>query len=800
VAASVQIIDTPFLLLDGYMEVDAEGSVVRMNRRALEIYGGAAEDVARALRAPPEEQQRLWVELAAERAADPRTFRAALHRHRSLAPEVIFDLVPLRDGRILERCSVPVRDAAGRVTGRAAYLRDVSARRGDEEDLRERARRSAAVADLGELALFAEDLDALARLAVRVVAGTLGADLAHFLELSPADRVLRLRHVNVPEGTIGVEPISADAGSMSGYTLQCDSSVVSSDLDAERRFTAPRLRAIGVRSGISAIVRGRERPHGILAVFWRRPHSFAPEEIRFVETTANVVAAALVRAETEQRLLEREREARAVFENTLDALVTLDDGGRLVDANQTACQLLGRPLQALRGLDLAGLFGASGQRLRVEWSKLVEGARFAGELEVAAGGGPRIVEYSAVSRILPSRHLLVMHDVTADRQMRSRLALADRLAAARALAAGVAHELNNPLSYVVANLTFVAESLQRLARVADEAGPTGELADAVREAREGAERMRAIIRDLKTFSRAAESRTGPVDLRGVLESCVSIAWNEIRHRARFVRDLADVPPVRGDEGRLGQVFLNLLVNAAQAIGEGQADRNEIRLSTRLRADGRIAVELRDTGCGISQENLSRIFDPFFTTKPVGEGTGLGLTICHNIVTALGGAIEVESLPGCGSVFRVVLPPEEAVRPAPAPLRLTPVPGVAGRRGRVLVVDDEPLVGAAVRRALGTDHDVTVVPGGREALRRLERERFDVVVSDLLMPEVTGMELHAAVEARDPALAERMIFVTGGAFTPAARRFVEEHRERVLEKPFELAALRELVRLGMVPTA
>ncbi|HEY7724670.1 MAG TPA: ATP-binding protein, partial [Anaeromyxobacteraceae bacterium] len=704
------------------------------------------------------------------------------------------------DGRTLERYSVPLRGGEGQVVGRAAYLRDVTARRGDEEELRERARRSAAVADLGELALFAEDLDALARLAVRVVAGTLGADLAHFLEMAPGSRTLVLRHVNLPGGTIGAEPVSADAGSMSGYTLQCDSSVVSSDLDAERRFTAPRLRSIGARSGISAIVRGRERPHGILAAFWRRPRSFAPEEVRFVETTANVVAAALVRAETEQRLLEREREARAVFENTLDALVTLDDGGRLVDANPTACLLLGRPLQALRGLDLAGLFGASGQPLRAEWPRLVEGARVAGELEVAAAGGPRVVEYSGVSRILPSRHLLVMRDVTSDRQMRSRLALADRMASVGTLAAGVAHELNNPLSYVVANLTFVAESLQRLARAADEAGPAGELSDAVREAREGAERMRAIIRDLKTFSRVAEAGTGPVDLRGVLESCISIAWNEIRHRARFVRELAEVPPVRGDEGRLGQVFLNLLVNAAQAIAEGQADKNEIRLATRLRPDGRVAVELRDTGCGIPAENLTRIFDPFFTTKPVGEGTGLGLTICHNIVTSLGGAIEVDSEPGQGSVFRVVLLAAEAARAEPPPMQLVLVPGPAGRRGRVLVVDDEPLVGAAVRRALGSDHDVTVVPGGREALDRLEREHFDVVVSDLLMPEVTGMELHAAVEARDPDLAERMIFVTGGAFTPAARAFVEEHRECVLEKPFELTALRELVRQRMGATA
>jgi signal transduction histidine kinase len=675
------LVDTPFLA-DGYFEVDAAGSLVRFNRRALELYGFDQGEIARVLAAPLEEVPGILVALNLEKVADPATFLAGLRRHLTVPDETVFDQLTMRDGRVLERYAVPLRGPDGRVTGRASYLRDVTARRAEVQELRERAERSIAIAELGELALLAEDLDALERLAVRLVERTLAADAVHFLSVQPDGKSLALRHANLPEGNIGAEPIVIVESSLSGYTLKAGGSVVSSDLVAEKRFVAPRLLAMGMRSGISCVVRGRDSPYGTLAAFWRRPRSLEQEEVRFVETAANVLAAALTRADAEARLLQREGEAR---------------------------------------------------------------------------------------------------------EMQSRLALADRMASLGTLAAGVAHELNNPLAFVVANLTFVEEGLARLPG----ADPGGQLSEAIREAHQGAERMRGIIRDLRTFTRSETDGTGLVDVRKVLESCVSMAWSEIRHRARFVRDLAEVPPVRGDEGKLAQVFLNLLVNAAQAIPEGAAERNRIQLATFPRADGWVAVEVRDTGRGIEPDSFRRIFDPFFTTKPVGEGTGLGLTICHNIVRAMGGTIEVESASGQGSTFRVVLPAAEQ-RPAERAEQAGP-PRARGRRGRVLVVDDEPLVGAAVRRALSGDHDVAVVGGGREALERLSAEEFDAVVCDLLMPEITGMDLYEQVRARFPRLADRMVFVTGGAFTPAARRFVEENRERCLEKPFEMAALREMVQ-------
>jgi len=377
------------------------------------------------------------------------------------------------------------------------------------------------------------------------------------------------------------------------------------------------------------------------------------------------------------------------------------------------------------------------------------------------------------------------------RRSQAQLVARDRLASIGTLAAGVAHEINNPLAYIKANLDLVAESLRRPCRTPDGCDP--ELTTMVDEAREGAERVRKIVRGLKTFSRADEEHRTVLDVRSVLETAISMATNEIKHRAGLVKRFERVPDVHADESRLVQVFTNLLVNAAQAIPEGQANRNVITIETRSDGRGRALVEVSDTGRGISKADLGRVFEPFFTTKPVGVGTGLGLSVCHGIVTSLGGEIGVESAMGRGTMFRVALPPAgaDAGRLAVTP-ELESTEAVRG--ARVLVVDDDPLVGAAVRRALADDHEVAVVESGAAALAHIsEGERYDVIFCDLMMPVMTGMELHAQVAALDERQAHRMVFATGGAFTPAARAFLDRVSHARLEKPFELRELRAMVR-------
>jgi CheY-like chemotaxis protein/anti-sigma regulatory factor (Ser/Thr protein kinase) len=362
------------------------------------------------------------------------------------------------------------------------------------------------------------------------------------------------------------------------------------------------------------------------------------------------------------------------------------------------------------------------------------------------------------------------------------------MASVGTLAAGVAHEINNPLAYVISNLEFAVAELAGVAPHADVA----EVTEALGEAREGAHRVRQIVRDLKTFSRADAERRGPVDVNAVLNSTVQMALNEIKHRAQLVRELSDVPPVEADESRLAQVFLNLLVNATQALPAGQTDRHRIWLRSR-REGGRVIVEVQDTGPGLPEDVIHRVFDPFFTTKPVGEGTGLGLAICHGIVSSLGGEIHVENVPEGGALFRVTLPamsavPEAVEAPASAPLPAPPLPSA-----RVLVVDDEPLIGRTIGRHLEGLYVVEALTSARSALARVgEGERFDVVLCDLMMPELSGMDLHAEMVRVAPEQADRMVFMTGGAFTRGAETFLSAPGRRRLDKPFSPEALREVI--------
>jgi two-component system, cell cycle sensor histidine kinase and response regulator CckA len=311
------------------------------------------------------------------------------------------------------------------------------------------------------------------------------------------------------------------------------------------------------------------------------------------------------------------------------------------------------------------------------------------------------------------------------------------------------------------------------------------------QAREGADRVRRIVRDLRLFSRADEDDRGPVDVTKVLELAVNMTRAELKHRARLVRDYGETPPVLANESRLGQVFVNLLVNAAQAITEGKLEGNEVRLTTRCDGAGRVVIEVRDTGLGIPPEIVSRIFDPFFTTKEVGVGTGLGLAICHGIITGAGGEIQVESEVGKGTTFRVILraapADEEEEAETPLPVR------VGGARGRILVVDDEPMIAAMLQRELAAEHDVEVASSGRQALDRLRGEGgFDVILCDLMMPEVTGMDLHAELASSAPHLIERMVFVTGGAFTTHGREFLEQVANPRFEKPVDMTTLRAFI--------
>jgi CheY-like chemotaxis protein len=259
----------------------------------------------------------------------------------------------------------------------------------------------------------------------------------------------------------------------------------------------------------------------------------------------------------------------------------------------------------------------------------------------------------------------------------------------------------------------------------------------------------------------------------------------------LITEFGRVPLVNADDARLGQVFVNLLMNAAQAFPGGNVKGNEVRVLTSTDAQGRAVVEVKDTGSGIPPALLSRVFDPFFTTKPIGTGTGLGLSITHNIVTGMGGNIGVESVLGKGTTFRLVLPPSGSAPSLPPAKGLSK--SVATRRGTVLVVDDEPDVCAAMRRVLG-QHEVIVAGDGQTALELLATGKvFDVVLSDLMMPNMSGMALFKTIVELYPAVAPRVVFITGGAFTAEAHAFLDAVSNERMAKPFNSEELRKLIR-------
>ena len=513
------------------------------------------------------------------------------------------------------------------------------------------------------------------------------------------------------------------------------------------------------------------------------------------------------REQAQQRLADSEAQYRALVEASPDAMLLADLEGQVVRVNDRMLelhgfdspdQLLGTSaddlLQEDDRLRAAGemqrfLAGEGSGKLSAEMIRR-DGSSFPAEVNVA-------LMHDAQGQ--PNGVIAVSRDISERQRLHRQLAQADRMASVGLLAAGVAHEINNPLTYVLLNLQRLAEQLPTLRPATAEeqidadndADTTNELQPLISEAQEGARRIRDIVQNLQTFSRVEGVRPEPIELNQVIDKAIKMAENMLQHRARLARDYGQIPTLAANEGQLVQVFLNLLINSAQAIEEGDVEGNEILVRTRLNGDV-VEVEVQDTGPGIPAELLPRMFDPFFTTKEVGQGSGLGLSICHNMITSLGGEILAESELGQGTRLTVRLP-LSCGDDAEDEIITTELPGPFVSRGRLLVVDDEPTIGRALKRMLAREHDVVVVASGSEAQQLLQQDQgFHGVLCDLMMPGMSGMDLHRWLEQHHPELAQRTVFITGGAFTPAAQEFLDRVCNPRLSKPLEIVAVRALL--------
>lgn len=493
----------------------------------------------------------------------------------------------------------------------------------------------------------------------------------------------------------------------------------------------------------------------------------------------------------------------AVVETVGSLLIVTDAYGTAVRVNRALCALTGYQPEELTGRPIwetllsppeaelvERAFADHGPRFHSVMPKNVEG------LIRTKNGEPRVVSWTNAALLDPSgltEYLIGAGvDVTDRKEIQLRLQISDRMASVGTLAAGVAHGINNPLAYVISNLDYVRSKLS-LPWNELPAEDVREVRDLLEESLEGADRVRRIVGDLRSFSRQSEERVQPVDLTNLIERALNMAMNEIRHRARVVLELGKVPRVMGTESKLGQVVLNLLVNAAQAIEAGNVEQNSITVRTLLDKHGRPRLEIQDTGVGIPEEYLRRVFDPFFTTKPVGIGTGLGLAISHRIVSEFGGEIGIESQHQHGALVWMALeaaPAETAAQPKQPTF---PPPSNREHSARILIVDDEPAILRALSRVL-SGYQVTRALSGKEAITHIEQAGpYDVVFCDVMMPELSGIDVYERAKQVCPGQEQRIVFITGGAFTEQAAKFIDSIDNPKLGKPFDAGEVRALVK-------
>jgi PAS domain S-box-containing protein len=535
------------------------------------------------------------------------------------------------------------------------------------------------------------------------------------------------------------------------------------------------------------------------------------------------------RRHAEETLRVSEARHRSLFEKSHDALMTLvPPDWRFTAANSTTLAMFGArdeqdfisraPSEYSPRAQLDGSISADKDRaMRAAASSA--GSHFY-EWTFRRLNGQEFPATVLLTQMEIDGHALLhatVRDETEVKKLQAMLRQADRLTSMGTLAAGVAHEINNPLTYVLHNIESLSEDLPKLASAITrilrtfrvelgtealtellgsdapmlEPALLSDMAERAREALGGTERIKTISRAIGTFSRVESNERSRVDLNYAIECATTMALTVIKFRAKLVVDYATLPLIWASEGKLSQVFLNLLINAAHAIEEGHVQDNRIEISTWARGDD-VFAEVKDTGRGISAADLTRIFDPFFTTKSVGVGSGLGLPICRNIVTEFGGDINVYSELGKGTRFTVRLPIRRAASQAPPPAVIV-APDVTNAHGRVLMIDDEQPILTMLVQLLGADHQVVTAATGESAKTILTYDQsFDVILCDLMMPGLSGMDLHAWLAVEYPVLAQRIVFVTGGAFTGTASEYLACIANIRIEKPYDKASLKRLV--------
>ena len=527
-----------------------------------------------------------------------------------------------------------------------------------------------------------------------------------------------------------------------------------------------------------------------VGIFARAGQLFSQLEREVDERTAEL--------RSSERELSRMLSARRKMLDAIPDTVCLLNGSRLDYVNEAGARFFGRGSTELAGSEFT-LQVVKGQALEAErgLSAIAASSEPATPVELRFKGenGERAGEVAGLMLELDDgpRTLITIRDVTERKRLMAKLQTADRLASVGTLAAGVAHEINNPLTFIVGNLDLMKRAVRITPELAAATvGPDG-FTQLVDECLTGSERIVRIVRDLRLFARA-DDESAVLEVPAILDQALKMAMVTIRHRAEVTTDYSPVPSVKAAAGQLAQVFLNLLINASQAIPDDGTEHS-IRVSTSTSEDGRAVIEIADTGAGIDPAVAMTIFDPFVTTKPAGTGMGLGLFICRGIVTALGGDIRLLPREPRGTIAQVTLPAAEAAAAKPPSVVQRSDRTEQFQRGRirVLIADDEEIALRVLRRQLH-EYLVTTVASGSAAIERLEAEAYDVVLCDLSMPGCNGMEVWK--RAKELGYQGRFVLMTGGAATEALQDLVDRAHVPRLMKPVPLADLEAAIHAAV----
>jgi signal transduction histidine kinase/CheY-like chemotaxis protein len=397
--------------------------------------------------------------------------------------------------------------------------------------------------------------------------------------------------------------------------------------------------------------------------------------------------------------------------------------------------------------------------------------------------GVRLTGHGHRLSLGPAPEVLIFADITTRRRLDASLRLTDRMSSLGQLAAGLAHEVNNPLTWMLGNLDLAERDL-----ASNPPRPLAEVVERVTRAREGAERVRDVVGGLRAFARGGEPGITHVDLGSVVAAAVNLTRRTVSDRAKLVVEVSPaIPPARGNDAWLGQVLVNLLVNAAQALPTGAPQAHEVRVEVRADGPDWLRLEVSDTGPGIPPASRRSLFQPFFTTKPADEGTGLGLYICAELMSRMGGSIECLS-PERGAAFALRVP----AFTAPPQARPRPAPRGAAPGARILLLDDEVALTEVMVPFFEGDQ-VVVAHDGLAGLALALDGHWDAILCDVTLREMSGMALHARLVAQRPELADRMIFMSGGTANAEVISFLSKVSNECLLKPFRMAEARAAVQ-------